>query len=96
MHGKNVHVFGRKVAGGCVIENVTGKSQANGFKRTLTRMCQMFDFITILRGSLQELDFIRVFTGEPEVERTLTESLILSGKLQEICNSYVTGQYERF
>ncbi len=39
---------------------------------------------------------MRAFTCEHGVEGTLKESLILSGKLQEICNSDVTEQYERF
>ncbi len=36
MHGKNVHVFGRKVTGGCKIENVTVILQEIYFQREVT------------------------------------------------------------
>ncbi len=62
MHGKNVRDFQREVTGGCKIENVTGKSQEADFQRTLTRMCQVFDFITKVTCPRNKEDSIRKLT----------------------------------
>ncbi len=52
-----MQVFGKKVTGGYKIENVTGISQANGFQRTLTQMCQVIKLPGLKKKRVDYHDF---------------------------------------